>query len=122
MAGHGGRITRRGHPMRGTWGVTGLVVVATLLAAARAGAGPGPSEKAAVALAAEVARRLEARWKEHGVPPAAPADDAEFLRRAYLDLAGHIPPITEVRDFLDDRDPNKRRKLVNNLLAGERHA
>ena len=47
-------------------------------------------------------------------PPA--ADDAEFMRRLYLDLAGTIPPVSEVRAFLADTSPDKRRKLIDRLL------
>src|SRR5262249_28533200 len=37
-------------------------------------------------------------------------------RRVYLDLAGRIPRVAEVRDFLADRAPDKRRRLVGELL------
>jgi hypothetical protein len=47
-------------------------------------------------------------------------DDAAFIRRAYLDLAGRIPNILEVRDFLDDDRPDKRRIWVDQLLRGLR--
>src|SRR5262249_44042750 len=42
----------------------------------------------------------------------------EFLRRVYLDLAGRIPRVSEVRDFLDDKRADKRAKLVEKLLDG----
>ncbi|MBA4062976.1 MAG: hypothetical protein C0501_04570 [Isosphaera sp.] len=48
---------------------------------------------------------------------APPADDAEFVRRAYLDLAGTIPTVAEVRAFLDDKSPGKRAGLIDQLLA-----
>ena len=44
------------------------------------------------------------------------AGDAEFLRRAFLDLGGRIPPSTRVRRFLADPDRDKRRKVVDELL------
>jgi hypothetical protein len=50
------------------------------------------------------------------------ADDAEFLRRLYLDLTGTIPPTETVRAFLDDKNPDKRAKLIDQLLASEEHA
>jgi hypothetical protein len=50
-------------------------------------------------------------------PPAAPATDGEFVRRAWLDLAGMIPPASEVRAFLDDPSPYKRERLIDRLLA-----
>ena len=36
-------------------------------------------------------RLLAARWAEAKVQPARPADDAEYLRRVYLDLGGQDP-------------------------------
>ena len=46
------------------------------------------------------------------------ADDAEFLRRVTLDLAGRIPSATEARAFLDDRATEKRTRRIDALLAG----
>jgi uncharacterized protein DUF1549/uncharacterized protein DUF1553 len=51
-------------------------------------------------------------------PRSAPSDDAEFLRRIYLDLAGRIPSVHEARTFLEDRSADKRAKLIDQLLAG----
>jgi len=45
------------------------------------------------------------------------ADDAEFVRRIYLDLAGRIPSIAEAREFLADKSADKRVRLVDTLLA-----
>lgn len=47
------------------------------------------------------------------------ADDAEFLRRATLDLTGKIPTADAVRKFLDDKAPEKRTRLIDSLLASE---
>jgi Protein of unknown function (DUF1549)/Protein of unknown function (DUF1553) len=69
-------------------------------------------------LAALVDRRLAEKWAEDQVEPAGPAGDAEFLRRVTLDIAGRIPSVAEARAFLDDRAPDKRRALVERLLAG----
>ena len=67
-------------------------------------------------LSARIDQQIEATWKANGVTPAPLADDAEFLRRVYLDLAGRIPAVSEVRDFLADKSPDKRAKLVDQLL------
>ena len=53
-----------------------------------------------------------------GVEIAPIADDAEFLRRVYLDLAGRIPTVDETRRFLADTAPEKRTALIDALLAG----
>ncbi len=56
------------------------------------------------------------RWDRERITPAPLADDAEFLRRASLDLCGRIPPGSVVRDFLDDKSPDRRRKAIDRLL------
>jgi hypothetical protein len=53
---------------------------------------------------------------------AAPAHDAEFLRRISLDLVGMIPSAEEARAYLADASPAKREALVERLLADPRHA
>ncbi|MFO0908432.1 MAG: DUF1553 domain-containing protein [Isosphaeraceae bacterium] len=50
------------------------------------------------------------------IPPAPPADDATFLRRAYLDATGTLPPSSEVVAFLADRGADKHARLVDRLL------
>ena len=57
-----------------------------------------------------------------GQPPAPLADDAEFLRRVWLDLAGRIPNAEETRRFLDNSDPNKRSQMIDQLLAAPTYA
>jgi len=46
--------------------------------------------------------------------PASP--DTLFLRRIYLDTIGRIPTQEESETFLADRSPDKRSKLINQLL------
>jgi hypothetical protein len=73
----------------------------------------------AAEVTAKLDQRVEAMWHKAGVAPEAPADDATFLRRVYLDLAGQVPPPLKVRAFLQDTDPRKRARLMDDLLAGE---
>lgn len=47
---------------------------------------------------------------------AKPCTDAEFVRRVHLDFTGVIPTAADVRKFLDDKNPNKRARLVDSLL------
>lgn len=70
------------------------------------------------ALSTVIDQHIQARWQQENVTPAGPADDAEFMRRVYLDIAGKIPHASEVRDFLNSDHPEKRRLLVEELLAG----
>jgi len=62
-------------------------------------------------------RIVFARQKRDGVPHAGLATDAEFLRRATLDLTGRLPEPETVRGFLADSSPAKREKLIDGLLA-----
>ncbi len=55
-------------------------------------------------------------WEDNEVPPSAQADDAEWLRRVYLDIVGHIPPADVVDAFMLNEEPEKRLKLVSQLL------
>jgi hypothetical protein len=56
------------------------------------------------------------KWKTLNIAPSPPADDSTFMRRAYLDAAGILPTAEEVEDFLAERSPDKRQKLIANLL------
>jgi len=48
--------------------------------------------------------------------------DSEFIRRAYLDIIGVVPPAEETRRFLEDDSPGKRRRLVDELLRRPEYA
>lgn len=54
-----------------------------------------------------------------GKPFAESTDDAEFVRRIQLDLAGRIPTADETRTFLSNANPDKRQKHIDMLLAAE---
>jgi hypothetical protein len=68
------------------------------------------------ALVAVINERMRQSWSDNEVSPSAVADDAEWLRRAYLDIVGHIPPVEEVEAFLTDDGRAKRTKLIDRLL------
>lgn len=76
------------------------------------------------ALAADpLPTRIDQMVEAAGTGGLAPvANDAEFVRRAYLDLTGRIPSSTETRAFLDDANPEKRTALVDRLLASPQFA
>ena len=79
----------------------GMVVLSLAFTPVLHGAG-----KDVKAVAALIDQRLAAAW-DKDVKPAPVADDAEFFRRLHLDLAGRIPSVTEIRDFLDDDRPEQ---------------
>jgi hypothetical protein len=56
------------------------------------------------------------KLRKLNIVPSEPADDAEFLRRVYLDVIGTLPTPDEARRFLNDRRPDRRARLVEELL------
>ena len=62
---------------------------------------------------------LAAGWRKRGLTPSAMGDDRTFVRRVFLDLAGHIPAREDVEPFLADQAPEKRAALVDRLLASD---
>jgi hypothetical protein len=63
-----------------------------------------------------------AKLKLLGIPPSELCDDATFLRRVHVDVTGTTPTEDVVREFLADKDPDKREKLVDRLLDTEAYA
>ncbi|MCE2415814.1 DUF1553 domain-containing protein [Candidatus Poribacteria bacterium] len=64
-------------------------------------------------------RYINATLKRKGIQPSKRSDDAEFLRRVYLDLTGKIPTPDEVLDFLKDGSSNKRQRKIEQLLISD---
>ena len=62
-------------------------------------------------------REIFGALRAANVTPAAKASDAEYIRRVTLDLTGRIPSADRVRTFLADTSPDKRARLVEELLA-----
>jgi hypothetical protein len=57
-----------------------------------------------------------AKLKELEIQPSNPCSDGVFLRRAYFDVIGTLPTAAEARQFLESDAPDKRAKLVDELL------
>jgi hypothetical protein len=64
--------------------------------------------------------QIGAQLDSAGLRRSPSADDAEFLRRAFLDLHGVVPSVERARRFLDSSGPGKRPELVEELLASPR--
>jgi hypothetical protein len=68
-----------------------------------------------------VDRIVDAYMEKHHVARPPVIDDATFLRRAYLDIVGLLPTPDTLSEFVADKDPAKRDKLIDKLLA-DNHA
>ena len=63
-----------------------------------------------------------AKLKTLGVPPSAVCDDATFVRRTAIDIAGRLPTPEESEKFLADSSPEKREAWIDTLLASTSYA
>lgn len=60
---------------------------------------------------------MHEKFQKLRIVPSEVCSDEEFLRRATLDITGKLPTVEEYHRFVDDADPNKREKLVDELLG-----
>jgi hypothetical protein len=67
-------------------------------------------------------RGVFARLRLLKMVPSELAGDEEFLRRLTIDTIGCLPSPDDVRSFLADKDPNKRARKIDELLAHPMHA
>ncbi|HTY89413.1 MAG TPA: DUF1553 domain-containing protein [Candidatus Acidoferrum sp.] len=103
--------------------ISTLILLAALRGPIAARAQTGPYESAArPAPAGEVDRLVFTRLKELDIQPANLCSDAVFVRRAYLDVIGTQPSAAEASSFILNRDPDKRAKLIDQLLARDEFA
>jgi hypothetical protein len=63
-----------------------------------------------------------ANLKQIGIPPSPICDDATFLRRVSLDIAGRLPTEEEVTAFFASTDGDKRDQLIDALLRSPNYA
>lgn len=71
---------------------------------------------------AEIDRLIAKEQADAKVEPAARTTDEQFLRRVMLDLTGRLPLPADVTEFLADRDPAKRARMIDTLIASEEFA
>jgi len=57
-----------------------------------------------------------AKLEKLRILPSDLATDEEFCRRVFLDTIGTLPTADEVKNFLADKSPDKRKKLIDDLM------
>lgn len=62
-------------------------------------------------------RLLAPYLHEHEIPAPAELDDRVFHKRVSMDLLGLLPTIEEQDQFLQDTEPDRRRRLIDALLS-----
>jgi hypothetical protein len=69
-----------------------------------------------------VDKHVFAKLKMLNIQPSDLCTDQEFIRRAYMDVCGVLPSPAESKKFFDSKDPQKRAKLVDELLGRPEYA
>jgi hypothetical protein len=70
----------------------------------------------------EIDRLIGERLAKAGIKPAPIVGDERFVRRAYLDLTGRLPPPDVIKQFLSDKRPDRRARLIDKLLDSDAYA
>jgi hypothetical protein len=74
------------------------------------------------AMVSRIDQLLAERWAAAAIEPSPLCSDMTFLRRAYLDLTGVVPQVSQVREFLSQPASDKRARLIDVLLQSPAHA
>ena len=70
---------------------------------------------------AKIDRLVNKELSARKIPPSERCGDDVFLRRLYLVTTSRTPSPDAVRQFLDDKSPDKRAKMVDKLLASDEY-
>ncbi len=103
--------------------IPAFILLFTMMLAGNARAAPadiyqaGPVRPASGTSASDrIDQLVFAQHQAAGIQTADLCSDVVFLRRAYLDLIGTLPTGFEAQEFLQNTDPDKRRKLIDQLF------
>ncbi|MBM3997844.1 MAG: DUF1553 domain-containing protein [Planctomycetes bacterium] len=107
--------------LRRCWGLAILAIFAIALSPVF-GQSSDYNKEAVQALSNRIDAHLATVWKKAGVTPAPKAGDYVFYRRLNLDLAGRVPGLVPIHDFIDNEAADKRWKEVDDLLKTPQHA
>jgi hypothetical protein len=116
-------VTASGVVTAARGGETAIMVRAPgVVAAAKVGVVTSEREVAPLEQFNFIDEHVGAKLRRLRIPASARASDAEFLRRVYVDIIGLIPTAQEARRFLSDTRPDKRARLVDELLNRPEYA
>lgn len=81
-----------------------------------------PSKEVSQELVAYIDEHIRGGWKSAGLEPSPVATDAEWIRRVYLDVVGHIPPEEAVDAFFVSSGDQSKTAVVDRLLQDPGYA
>ncbi len=116
MPAEGEKLTNDEKDVLRRWLVAGAPDATHLSRFADRTVAPQPTKHGLAATVSTIDRLVAERLREENVPAADRCDDATFLRRVFLDLTGTVPDFERTVAFLDDTRPDKRARLIDELL------
>lgn len=103
--------------------ISAVVLLAALGGAAAPGTGHSVFEGDPVRTPqTEIDKLVFGQLAKLGIQPADLCSDPVFVRRAFLDIIGTLPSGYAAREFILDKNPDKRRALIELLLEREEFA
>ena len=69
----------------------------------------------------QIDSHIEQAWRDFELTPSPEATDGQWCRRVFLDVIGRIPTVTEVEKFVQDKAPDKKKRLVESLLYDDEY-
>jgi hypothetical protein len=75
-----------------------------------------PTSATVADAAAKIDQIVHKKLEQQGIPPNPLTSDEQFVRRAFLQIAGRVPSLEEVTQFLADTSPTRRARLIDALL------
>ncbi|MEL7497109.1 MAG: DUF1549 domain-containing protein [Planctomycetota bacterium] len=64
---------------------------------------------------------VEQVWQDYELKPSRMATDGEWCRRVFLDIIGRVPSVEEATAFIESREDDKKKKLVDSLLYDDKY-
>jgi hypothetical protein len=99
------------------------ILTALILGAGAVAQAAGPFESAPPAKPeSPIDKLVFANLQKAGIEPANLCSDPVFVRRVYLEIIGTLPTAQEAGDFIKDKNPDKRRLLIDRLLEKDEFA
>ena len=101
---------------------TGIFLLAAVLGMAQVAVGQDSEQNTSndqLSTVEFIDAQIVQSWSDNEIEPSAVASDEEWVRRAYLDIAGRIPSLKEVNEFLQDDNPRKKGILTGQLLESQ---
>lgn len=69
----------------------------------------------------QIDQLVEQVWADFDLKPSRTATEGEWCRRVFLDIIGRVPSVEEATAFIESRESDKKKQLVNRLLYDDNY-